>query len=343
LAGGVAHDFNNLLGVILNYRTLIARRVTDEQVLADLLEIRAAAERAAALTRQLLTFARRDSATPEPLDLNAVVRGVGSMLVRTIGEQVDLRLELDDSKPLVVVADRHLLEQVVLNLAFNSRDAMPTGGVLTIATSLSPSGINLRVTDTGSGMDADVARRAFEPFFTTKPRGQGTGLGLATVYGIVQQSHGDVTIDSTVGEGTTITVVLQGAGGVEPADHASATTAVGGSERILLVEDEAALRVGTSRVLAQNGYEVVVACDGVEALEMIEQMPVPIDLVVTDVMMPRMCGDELALKLGDQFPDLPVIFVSGYDSGNVPLSGRVLDKPVMEVELLRAVREVLDG
>jgi PAS domain S-box-containing protein len=353
LAGGIAHDFNNLLGVILNYVTLISRRIDDSTAVADLGEIRGAAERGAALTAQLLTFARRDVVNREPLDLTAVVRSVASMLERTLGEHIELRLELTDA-PIVVACDRSQLEQILMNLAINARDAMPDGGVLTIAAK-SDGGPDhkhspalLSVTDTGHGMTPEVAARAFEPFFTTKARGRGTGLGLATVYGIVLQNDGDIVIESVVEEGTTVVVHLPraaepGRSGHSHAEIAAGTPAVsGGHERILLVEDEAALRVGTARLLIDAGYSVVTAADGVEALDIFDENPDAIDLVVTDVAMPLMRGDELALELSGRVPELQVIFMTGYDSGEVPLPGRVLAKPVIETRLLEAVREVLD-
>jgi PAS domain S-box-containing protein len=354
LAGGVAHDFNNLLGVILNYTTLLSRRISDPERSADLGEIRAAAERAAGLTRQLLTFARRDAVKPRPLEVNGIVREVASMLDRTLGEHITLRLDLADA-PLVALADRHQLEQIVLNLAINARDAMPSGGLLVISTAPSPPGedlnsppgVVLRVVDTGYGMASDVVARAFEPFFTTKPRGQGTGLGLASVYGIVQQNGGQVTIDSTVGTGTAVTVVLTGAGEATPASGLANEPSPRGHERILLVEDQAALRAGTARILREQGYTVLVAAGGIEALEVFDREAGDIDVVVTDVVMPRGRGDELAQHLATRRPSLPVIFISGYDSGEPSLKGQLkgqlLTKPVTADILLHAVREALDG
>jgi PAS domain S-box-containing protein len=353
LAGGVAHDFNNLLGVILNYTTLVARRVSDPTAEGFLDEIRAAAERAAGLTTQLLTFARRDVVHAEPLDLNAIVRDLAAMLDRTLGEHIELRLELP-SAPLVVLGDRHRLEQIVLNLAINARDAMPHRGTLTIATERStrprsdgsaevePQAI-VRVMDTGGGMPPEVVARAFEPFFTTKPTGEGTGLGLATVYGIVQQSGGEITIDSEVDRGTTVTVVLPGAPDVEPGPRAIVESSTGGTERILLVEDEPALRDATAQLLVERGYEVLVASDGLDALEVFDRDAGTIDLVLSDVAMPRMRGDELALRLAERQRGLQVILMSGYDSGDAPLTGRMLAKPVPEDVLFRTIRAVLDG
>jgi PAS domain S-box-containing protein len=343
LAGGIAHDFNNLLGVILSYTTLVSRRVSDPTVTDDLAEIHAAAERAAGLTRQLLAFARRDPANPEPLELNEVVKEVASMLERTLGEHIDLRLVLTD-EPMVAVADRHHIEQIVMNLAINARDAMPEGGALTITTERFPADggeVVLEVTDTGSGMPPDVLARAFEPFFTTKPTGEGTGLGLATVYGIVGQSGGEVTIRSVVDGGTTVTVVLPSVRQVV-ARRETTDDSRGGSERILLVEDELALSIGTARILRDRGYDVVVASDGVEGMEIFRREAGSIDLVVSDVAMPNMRGDEMARRMADLDADVKVVFMSGYDSKDSVLSGPVLAKPVPEVDLLRAIRAALE-
>jgi len=348
LAGGVAHDFNNLLGVILNYTTLLARQVTDPESASDLAEIRGAAERAAGLTRQLLTFARRDVANPEPVDVNGLVGDVVSMLRRTIEERIDIRLD-SASEPMIVIADRHQLEQIVLNLALNARDAMPEGGALTLAIrrveAVDPASYDvvITVTDTGSGMSPEVVARAFEPFFTTKPRGQGTGLGLATVYGIVQRYGGEVSIDTAEGEGTTMRVVLPGTAPLSLRDEVPLADPGRGSEHILLVEDADALRDATARILTDAGYQVRCASDGFDALKTLESTTQGVDLVLTDVAMPRMGGAELARRLATRAPELPVIFVSGYDSGDAPLDGVLLSKPVDEGELLRKVREVLDG
>lgn len=355
LAGGVAHDFNNLLGVILNYVTLVTRRVDDPSALADLEEIRGAAERAAGLTRQLLTFASRDVSHPEALEVNGIVEAVGAMLARTLGEHIEQRLDLWPA-PLLAMADRHQVEQILLNLMVNARDAMADGGALTIVTRPVPAGsdegvdgdriddVVLRVTDSGSGMSPEVVARAFEPFFTTKAAGTGTGLGLATVYGIVQQSGGAVSIESVEGEGTTVTVTLCGA--LAPASDSGPSGAAElrkGDERVLLVEDEEALRIGTARVLRSRGYDVVTASDGLEALALIEDAMCAFDLVITDVAMPRMRGDELARRLALVRPSLPVICMSGYSSGDTPSIDHLLTKPVSEAELLGMIHEVLDG
>jgi PAS domain S-box-containing protein len=349
LAGGVAHDFNNLLGVILNYATLIGRNIDDATVASDLGEIKAAAERGAALTRQLLTFSRRDPVNAEPVEVTEVIKGVASMLTRTLGEHIALELQLGEP-PLVAVVDRNQLEQILLNLAINGRDAMPDGGVLTITCERAPAGttgraddVILRVLDTGSGMTPEVVSRAFEPFFTTKSRAQGSGLGLATVYGIVRRSGGIATLESELGVGTRATIRLPASGRPVAASAPVGPPLVGGHERILLVEDEEPLRAGTARLLREHGYDVVVASDGIDALALFEREKDSVKLVLTDVAMPRMRGDEFAAKLAERRADVPVIFMSGYDSGGTPLTGRLLAKPVQQETLLRTVREVLDG
>ena len=355
LAGGVAHDFNNLLGVILNYSALLVRQLTDEQSVADVNEITAAAERASALTRQLLAFARRDKAYPEPTDVNEVVSQFSSLLERTLGENIELRFELAP-EPLVVLIDRHQLEQIVLNLSLNSRDAMRRGGILTIRSSLTPARpgaaadpgeerdtVRLDVIDTGAGMDDEVVSRAFEPFFTTKPQGEGTGLGLATVHGIVGQNGGKVTLSSSPGVGTTVSVHFDRVDGEASSAKKPRQAGDGGPERLLLVEDETALRVVTERILRERGYDVVTAVDGVDAIEVFERLGGEIDALVTDVAMPRMRGDELARRLTERLPGLRVVMMSGYASGDVLNHDRVLEKPVSQSDLLRAIREALDA
>jgi CheY-like chemotaxis protein len=268
------------------------------------------------------------------------------MLERTLGEQIQLELALT-LEPMIVLADRHQLEQILVNLALNARDAMPDGGTLTIAATraiaATPPSVVIEVRDTGVGMAPEVIGRAFEPFFTTKARGHGTGLGLATVHGIVLQNNGEVAIHSVIGSGTAITVRLPTTEQAPVEDIPIAALTLGGTERILLVEDEAALRVATARLLVGRGYEVLVACDGLEALEVLAHAVAPIKAVVTDLAMPRMRGDELARVLAAPPHAIPVILMSGYDSGDAVANGQVLLKPVPEIRLLAALREVLDG
>jgi CheY-like chemotaxis protein len=246
---------------------------------------------------------------------------------------------------MVVLVDRHQLEQVVLNVAINARHAMPDGGTLSVTTEPASAAtgdaqVTLRVRDTGHGMTAEVRDRVFEPFFTTKAPGEGTGLGLASVYGIVHQSGGDVSIESSVGAGTTVSVTLPCVD-VAPTELVVGDSPRRGDERILLVEDEQALRVTTGRILSEAGYDVVVASDGAEALSVFEHDTKPFDLVLTDVAMPRMRGDELARRLCERRPGIKIVTMSGYDGGDAPALRR-LAKPVTADALLRTIREVLD-
>ena len=321
LAGGVAHDFNNLLAVILNYASFVAEELTVaaatptgtqwEGPLKDVEQIQLAAERASLLTHQLLSFARREVVQARALSLNSAITRMEQILRRTIGEQVELVMSLAPSLPMVV-ADPGQIEQIVLNLAINARDAMPAGGTLSIGTSTreitgdqsSVTGVPagsyacFRVSDTGVGMSSEVHDRAFEPFFTTKPRGEGSGLGLATVYGIVSQSGGYTKIYSDEGVGTSITVLLPAAKQDakpdvhdERVDHLESLV---GTETILVVDDEEALREVTRRILTRNGYTVVTASSGAQAIEIATSHVGPIDLVLTDVIMPTMQGPAVA-------------------------------------------------
>jgi CheY-like chemotaxis protein len=330
--------------VNINYATLVARHVSDPAVSADIAEIRAAAERGAALTGQLLTFARRDVVNPEQLDVITVVRRMASLFERTLGEHIELRLQLT-ADTVVALCDRVQFEQILLNLAINARDALPDGGVLGISVSCAEPGsspVVLTVTDNGHGMSPEVLAHAFEPFFTTKPRGQGTGLGLASVYGIVVQNGGKVTLESVLGEGTTVTVRLPSVASVSAREEQRPVRVRGGSERILLVEDKKALRIATARLLVESGYDVITASDGVEALELLTAQAGGIDVILTDVAMPRMRGDELARHVRERQYLVPIIFITGYDSGAAPPDARVLTKPVAEEVLLLAVRTALE-
>jgi CheY-like chemotaxis protein len=360
LAGGVAHDFNNLLSVILNYSAFVVESVADEAVRDDIAEIRSAAERAARLTRQLLIFGRRETVHPVPLDLNAVVADVQTLLSRTIGEDIVLAMSPAAERP-VVLADCGQLEQILVNLAVNARDAMPDGGTLTLETgvvsfdahtaSLHPGlqpgrFVQLSVSDSGSGMSAETIDRAFEPFFTTKLRGEGTGLGLATVYGIVTRAGGAVTIYSKLGVGTTIRVHLP-LSDADPGHEAVAPLELrlGEGEVVLLVEDEAAIRKVATRILERNSYRVLQAADGQDALALaVEHVP---DLVLTDVVMPKMSGPELAQHLETLLPGVPVLFMSGYSQGMLgPQRGldddvRLVQKPFSERTLIEGVHDAL--
>jgi PAS domain S-box-containing protein len=364
LAGGVAHDFNNLLTVIMGCSQMIATGIGEEHsAYDDLIEIQRAADRAASLTGQLLAFSRQQILDPSVLDLNSVVADVGPMLRRLIGPDVDLRTEMD-AKLAPVKADRGQLQQVLLNLAVNARDAMPTGGILTMAThdvvidaakaarfsDLTPGRYTvLEAKDTGVGMDADTRARIFEPFYTTKEPGKGTGLGLSTVHGIVKQSGGHIEVTSEPGRGTTFRIYLPHA--EESTESPAAPPSRlprGGTEALLVVEDEDPVREYMKRTLRGAGYSVMEARDGEEAMRVCLETGIPLDLVITDVLMPRMRGTELARRLADFRPELKVLLVSGYpdpafleESGAKP-EAEILQKPFPPHVLLNKVREVLE-
>ena len=360
LAGGIAHDFNNLLTAIGGYTDLLhARAESAAAPLEELTEIRHAVERAAALTRQLLAFSRQQVVQPRPLCLGEIARGMRAMLHRIIGE--DIELETDLSPDEWVLADPGQIEQVLLNFVVNARDAMPAGGTITIRTAALtldapehglPPGryVELAVKDTGHGMTPDVLAHAFDPFFTTKDVGKGTGLGLATVYGIAVQAGGAVRAESRPGEGSRFTVLLPRIAppaAVAPAVPAAVPSAAGG-ERVLLVEDEPAVRGLAERVLRRHGYEVASAANGREALRLLAEDSRPYHLVVTDVVMPEVGGPELVEQALRLQPHLHVLYMSGYARESFArtgvLSGSVnfLEKPFTPEQLARRVRELLD-
>jgi PAS domain S-box-containing protein len=364
LAGGVAHDFNNLLTIITGYSELALTQLAPDDASRELLaEVCKAGERAAGLTRQLLAFSRRMILSLRVLDLNALVREMEKLLRRLIGEDVDLATALEsDLGP--VRADPVQLEQVILNLVVNARDAMPTGGHLTIETQnvdldtsagaylpeLRPGRyVLLAVTDTGVGMDEPTQARIFEPFFTTKPVGQGTGLGLATVYGIVKQLGGHVEVYSEPGRGTTFKIYLPRVspeGG--PRSLPEVTAVPRGSETVLLVEDEAGVRSLARLALQSNGYAVLEAADADAAVGLCQAHAGPIDLLVTDVVMPRVSGRQLADRVAALRPGVKVLFLSGYTDDAIVRHGVLetakafLQKPFTPTTLARKVREVLD-
>ena len=356
LAGGIAHDFNNLLAVILNYSSFIRGEIGDDDPIRDdVEEIQRAAERAAALTHQLLVFSRRELVEPETIDLNAVVADMHKLLLRTLGEDVKLGTALAPGLA-PVEADRGQIEQVIVNLAVNARDAMPQGGTLMIETAnVEPATgggrrVSLRVTDTGCGMEDMVAARAFEPFFSTKPRGKGSGLGLATVYGIVAQAAGEIELDSAPGRGTAVELRLPAAeasGAPVPAPRRRAVAAGQGHETILVVEDEHAVRELTARILSRRGHEVLSAGSPTEALHVFANHEWPIDLLLTDVVMPDMSGKELAERIRHRQPRLRVLYMSGYDDeivsrhGVVEAGASFLQKPFDAQGLVARVDEVL--
>jgi PAS domain S-box-containing protein len=363
LAGGVAHDFNNLLTAITGHTGLLldeAEEGTEQH--ADLMEIRRAAERAASLTGQLLAFSRKQVLRPQVLDLNAVVRDTEAMLRRLIGEDIDMDIRCHARIP-TVRADRGQVEQVLVNLVVNARDAMPTGGRLTIATDavvITPEnaqahpygvqpGAYVRVTvaDTGTGMPAEVASRVFEPFFTTKE--VGTGLGLSTVYGIVKQSGGYVWVESEPGRGSTFRVYLPRVyDAVETPAAAGEGPLRAGGETILVVEDDHAVRALAVRILAGRGYRVLSAEDGMTALEQVAPGGDPVDLLLTDVVLPGISGPETARAVVRASPRTEVLFMSGYTDqalavhGVQELGDRLLSKPFSPEQLVRRVRGALD-
>lgn len=365
LAGGVAHDFNNLLTVILGYGHMLrAMDTLDASVASGIGEIVDAAERAADLTRQLLAFSRKQVLQPEVLTLDRVVRRMGRLLKRLIGEDVELVTVIPQSTHPVRV-DPAQIEQVVANLVVNSRDAMPGGGRLTIEISnveldeiyasrrvdFQPGKyVMLAVTDTGTGMNQAVQERIFEPFFTTKEPGKGTGLGLATVYGIVKQSGGDVWAYSEPGTGTTFKVYLPAVITTAPpeAEAPALTPAAGGSETILVVEDEEKVRVLAAGVLKTAGYHVFQARTADEALFILRQRPDEIHLLLTDAVLPRMSGEQLAKRAVEIRPGIRLLFMSGYTDTSVVANGVIaegnvfLQKPFIPEILLRKTREALE-
>jgi len=390
LAGGVAHDFNNLLAVILSYTEFVADAVREHDCSApdeawasvggDIEHIKAATARAADLTRQLLTFARREVVRPQVLDLNEVISGLHDLLDRTLGGRIELRSDLAADLP-PILADRGQVEQLLLNLVVNARDAMPGGGSITVATATvdrpaprpgrlpadpapgtvpdtvpetgavagaSGPWVCLRVRDTGTGMPQDVIDRVFDPFFTTKSAGNGTGLGLATVHGIVTQAGGLIDIESRLGAGTTFTVTF-------PATHAAAVSAPapagvrgrGLGQTVLVVEDSDDLRELTCRLLTGAGYTVLAASKGPDALELADHHDSPVDLLLTDLSLPGMTGNDLAVAARQRHPDLQVVFMSGYaqlvlaPDGGLPPDQLLLDKPFSRATLLTAIQESL--
>jgi two-component system cell cycle sensor histidine kinase/response regulator CckA len=365
LAGGIAHDFNNLLTAILSYCDLLLEEVRQgDPIRGDIQQIRQAGQRAAGLTRQLLAFSRRQVLQPKVLSLNNVVTDTDSMLRRLVGADIVLDVTCDPGL-WFALADPGQIELVLMNLVVNARDAMPHGGRLEISTSnreltgesrTRPNGMRagsyvaLEVSDTGVGIDLANQARVFEPFFTTKDPGKGTGLGLSTAYGIVQQSGGHITLESAPGRGATFTVFLPRYVGNDPpaASKVDRRRLPGGTETLLLVEDEAAVRSSARRLLERQGYSVLEARHGADALRIVEESGRPIDLVVTDLVMPEMGGKELAERLRAHRPSLKILFMSGYTEkaiaadGIMPPNTGFVEKPFTVEQLMRRLREILD-
>jgi PAS domain S-box-containing protein len=372
LAGGVAHDFNNQLGVILNFSWFVKANLTAEvesgngerwrPVLKDMERIERAAENAAHLTHQLLAFARVEVVQPRPVDINVVVAEMAPLLRRTIGEHIDL-IAAPGTTLWPVMIDSGQLSQVLTNLAVNSRDAMPKGGKLTIDVAnvdvdlayaaarptLKPGRyVRLRVSDTGAGMDKKTLEHAFEPFFTTKARGQGTGLGLATIYGIVTQAGGNIDVYSEPGLGTRVSVLLPATDeAMSPAVDVPAIPSVRASETVLVVEDSDDLREIVERILSGSGYNVMVAPNGPAAIDLAREYDGHIDLLLSDVIMPFMQGNDLAARMVESRPDLRVLFMSGFAQPAFGTTGKpdlvLLDKPFNEPTLLARVRQTLEA
>jgi CheY-like chemotaxis protein len=366
LAGGVAHDFNNLLSVIMSYAQLLQRDLAEKPgPLDDLAQLLGAATRAASLTRQLLAFSRRQMISPTVLELNALVSNLEKMLRRIIGEDIDFATDLDPNL-CRVCADPGQVEQVLMNLCVNARDAMPSGGKLTIGTAnaeldetfarthagTAPGHfVMLSVSDTGLGMDAHTQAHLFEPFFTTKEVGKGTGLGLSTVYGIVRQSGGHIWVYSELGKGTSFKIYLPVVD--EPLDRKPkqrpSSPPARATETVLLVEDDDSVRLVASRILRQSGYEVLEASSPELALGLFREHRASIALLLTDVIMPNISGPELAAELLRQQPKLKVLYMSGYSGTAVFRHGALesgkafLEKPFTPELLTERLREVLDA
>jgi two-component system, cell cycle sensor histidine kinase and response regulator CckA len=369
LAGGVAHDFNNLLTVIISYSQMLLADIAEgASARADVMEIKRAAERAALLTKQLLAFSRQQVLRPQNLDLNLVIGELEQMLRRLLREDINIVFTLDPELG-AVAADPGQIEQIVMNLVVNARDAMPNGGRLSIETTnvsfdspyqvraseaqLDPGAyVVIAVSDNGSGMSAQVQARIFEPFFTTKRTNEGTGLGLSTVYGIVKQSGGYITVYSEIGQGTTFKIYLprvDSAADSAAADDIAPMHTTRGGETVLIVEDDDALRTVACRALQQCGYEVLVASNGEEALEHCSRHEGGLHLVVTDMVMPEMSGIELAESIALSYPEVKVLLMSGYTRDEAARRGiaseryAFLEKPFTPSKLAARVRELLDG
>ncbi len=365
LAGGVAHDFNNLLSVIIGYSDFALARTRDDELRRDVEQIRKSADRAALLTRQLLVFSRRQKVEPRLLDLNEQVSNVDKMLRRLIGEDIDLQLDLHADLPKIR-ADAGQMDQVLMNLALNARDAMPGGGRLVIETAdvdVSEAGalvppeiapghyVRIMVNDTGVGMDQHVQEHIFEPFFTTKEAGKGTGLGLSMVYGLVRQNNGHIWFRSAPGEGTSFAIYFPVPGetaGPEPAQtQPIRRLAKPGGGSVLVVEDYAPVRSLAAEILKKRGYSVVAVSDAAQALAALRRREAPFDLLLTDVVMPGMSGSELAEEFLVASPDTRVLFMTGYSNDEnlkprrLPANTTIVQKPFTAESLIHAVQAAM--
>lgn len=347
LAGAVAHDFNNLLTAMLSFGELALRKLKqNEPARADVEEIYNAAESAAGLTRQLLSFSRKSPAVLRAVEINAVVSTMAKLLGRLLGGDISIQLKLAPA-PLPVMADSGGLEQIILNLCVNGRDAMPKGGTLTIETKAAEGNqVILKVSDTGVGIDPMIVPRIFEPFFTTKEDGKGTGLGLATVYGLAQAFGGNVSVSSEIGRGTVFSVCMRGTNNSE-GGSTSTTTVIRpslptGHETIIVAEDSPAIRMLISQVLGTQGYKVLEATDGTTALQLASEYKGDVHLLLTDVVMPGLGGFELAARLREKRPALKVLILSGLTDEPGLEGYAALAKPFTPIRLSEAVRRILD-
>jgi two-component system cell cycle sensor histidine kinase/response regulator CckA len=364
LAGGIAHDFNNLLTVITGYDEMLLSVLSQNaRARGYAVEIQQAAEKASALTKQLLAFGRRQVGCPELIDINPIVSNMGNMVRRLIGEDIELVLALAQT-PAMVRADSSQIEQIILNLVVNARDAMTQGGRITVESSLAELGeeyvqthldvepgryVCISVTDTGQGMSQKLQSHIFEPFFTTKSQGEGTGLGLSTIYGIVKQSRGSIWVYSEPGKGSTFKIYLPAADGASEAPSGCGAVLATGNETILVVEDESGLREMVEQLLEDQGYEVLSAANSYEATQVCSMHRGPIDLLLTDVVMPKTNGPELARRLSELRRRMRILYMSGYPSETITRHGVLgsgaafLEKPFTPETLARKVRSVLDG
>ena len=353
LAGGIAHDFNNLIGVILAYGELALLSPDDADLKDNITAIMEAAQRAAWLTRQLLGVARQQPVVRQHVDVNALVSEQAAVARRVFPEDIEIRCILEPKLPGVLF-DPNQLRQVLMNLLINSKEAIAASGEVVVSTARHPADaegperISIVVRDSGAGVDPEALPRVFEPFWTTKEPGEGTGLGLATSYGIVKQHGGVIRLDSSPGEGCAVTIALPADSAGSPVPDRRSDSVPGGEERIVLVEDNEPLRMGLTRILSRHGYVVVEAADGVEALDLLKPKLPSIDLVITDVIMPRLNGAQLAEALWRLDPELPILFLSGYSGNELASRGiqeseiDLLAKPIEAVDLLLRVRAILD-